>query len=225
MFFCTRHLVVKRARRPVGDESDGAAASNRAAESDGNSTDHRARRMKNTVPGDLELRGSHGYIPAGPNKVWADLVIATGTSPSHAVEAARIEGGAAQRAADAKHTKHDHTIPSNVHFVAAAFEADGFTSPLVLNLLRGFSKKRTDRDDADDCAKSAWFSFFAEALANTHVRHLARTILARAEAIDEHLGDTRRDRLTATDAEATRARIRRSGPPDPPGSSKKRCRQ
>ena len=93
------------------------------------------------------------------------------------------------------------------------------------NLLRGFSKKRTDRDDADDCAKSAWFSFFAEALANTHGRHLARTILARAEAIDEHLGDTRRDRLTATDAEATRARIRRSGPPTPPGNSKKRCRQ
>ena len=99
--------IEKRARRPVGDESDGAAASNGAAESDGSSGDLRARRVKNTVPGDLELRGSHGYIPAGPNKVWADLVIATGTSPLHAVEAARIEGGAAQRAADAKHTKHD----------------------------------------------------------------------------------------------------------------------
>jgi len=93
--------------------------------------------VKNTVPGDLELRGSHGYIPAGPNKVWSDLVIATGMSPSYAVEAARIEGGAAQRAANVKHIKHDHTIPPNVHFVAAAFEADGFTSPLVLNLLRG----------------------------------------------------------------------------------------
>ena len=98
-------------------------------------------------------------------------------------------------AANVKHIKHDHTIPPNVHFVAAAFEADGFTSPLVLNLLRGSPRtKRTDRDNADDCAKSAWFSFFAEALANTHTRHLARTILARAEAIDEHLGGTRRDR-------------------------------
>ena len=30
-------------------------------------------------PGDLELRGDHGYVPAGDNNVWTDIVITTGT--------------------------------------------------------------------------------------------------------------------------------------------------
>lgn len=168
-------------------------------------------------PGDLELRGDHGYVPAGDNNVWTDIVITTGTCKSHAPDAAREEGGAAQKAADRKHTKHRINIPSNKHFVASAFEADGYTSPIVHTLLRGFSKKRTDRDDADDCAKSAWFNFFQEALAFTLARSLARTILARAEAIDDFVNG-RRVKRTAVDAEATRNRLNLR----PPRTSRRR---
>ena len=101
--------------------------------------------------------------------------------------------------------------------MASAFEADGYTSPIVHTLLRGFSKKRTDRDDADDCAKSAWFNFFQEALAFTLARSLARTILARAEAIDNFVNG-RRTKRSAVDAEATRNRLNLR----PPRTSRRR---
>ena len=168
------------------------------AEQGGNKDTGSAKR-----PGDAELRGSHGYRRAGTNWVWNDIVIASATCPSHRAAAAAVEGGAAQRAADAKHVKHDPDIPSHVTFVPLAAEADGFLSPVFATLLRGFAKKRADRDSADDCAMGAWLNFYLQAIAVTHARNLARCILIRADDTLTHLGmASARRSASAVDAES-----------------------
>ena len=154
-------------------------------------------------PGDLVLYGDHGY-GAGSNKtVYIDFVVGSATCASYAAAGAAREGATAEKEAKAKHAKHDKDIGSHIHFVAAPFEADGFTSPVVLLLLTGFARKRADRDNADTCAKNAWYAYYSQALAMTHARSLARCLLNRADDTRVHLGMAgHRRRVSAVDAES-----------------------
>ena len=134
---------------------------------------------KNTVPGDFVFSGAHGYEPAGSKELWVDFTCVSATCAKYQRASAETCGAAAEAAAKEKYDKHNGTIPGHAYFMAGALEADGFVSPALAAVIKGFAKIRADRDNADHSPPGLWHVYFKENLLMTHARFLTRAIINR----------------------------------------------